>query len=99
MKKSMIGKQVIVRSNMAGVFFGTLISKEGNEVTLENARKLYKWSGANTIEDIADKGVNNPEDCKFTVVVKEITIFDVCQIIPCTANAIKNIKSVKEWKD
>ena len=38
-KSSLIGKHVIVRSNLAGVFFGILIDKQGTELTLKNARK------------------------------------------------------------
>lgn len=33
-KRIMIGKRVIVRSDRAGVFYGTLKEKEGNEVVL-----------------------------------------------------------------
>jgi hypothetical protein len=91
-------KKVIVRADRAGVFFGTLTHKEGNEVTLTNARKLFYWNGAGAVEQIALEGVKNPMDCKFTVVVEEITILNIIQIIPCTEVAIANIENVKEWK-
>jgi hypothetical protein len=42
----MKGEYVIVRCNNAGVFFGIYESKEGNELTLTNVRKLHYWSGA-----------------------------------------------------
>lgn len=95
----LIGKKVIVRGDRSGVFFGTLTAKDGSEVTLENARKLYYWSGANAIEEIALSGVNNPDSCRFTVVNSEITIMDSIQINPCTVDAIINIERVKEWKN
>ena len=98
MKNTMLNKQVIVRADKAGIFFGTLTNKEGDEVTLTNARKLYYWSGAKTVEDIADKGVTNPNDCKFTVAVNEITVIGVCQILPCTKDSIKCINAVPVWK-
>jgi hypothetical protein len=91
-------KKVIVRADRAGVFFGTLTHKEGNEVTLTNARKLFYWNGAGAVEQIALEGVKKPTDCKFTVVVEEITILNIIQIIPCTEVAIANIENVKEWK-
>lgn len=48
MKKSnLIGKHVIVRSNLAGVFFGILKGKDGDELTLKDARKFFYFSGAN----------------------------------------------------
>lgn len=96
--KNLVGKKVIVRADRAGVFFGTLTHKECSEVTLTNARKLFYWNGANAVEELAVSGTNKAIDCKFTVVVEDITILNVNQIIPCTGKAITNIESVKEWK-
>lgn len=96
--KNLIGKKVIVRSDRAGVFFGTLSAKEGNEVQLTNARKLFYWSGAAAIEQLALDGVNNPKSCQFTVVNSEITIMGVIQINPCTEKAITNLENVAEWR-
>ena len=95
---SQIGKQVIVRADKAGVFFGTLIAKNELEVQLSNFRKLYYWSGANAIEQIALEGVKNPENCQFTVINEEVTISNYIQIITCTEKAINNINSVFIWK-
>ena len=97
--KNLIGKKVIVRADRAGVFYGTLTIKEGNEVQLTNARKLYYWSGANAVEEIAFSGVKKSSNCKFTVVNSEITIMGVIQINPCTKEAINNIESIAEWKN
>jgi len=96
--ENQIGKQVIVRADKAGVFYGTLAAKNGLEVQLTNARKLYYWSGANAIEQIALEGVKNPESCQFTVVNEESTVSNYIQIITCTEKAIKNIESVPVWK-
>lgn len=96
--EKLINKKVIVRAHGSGVFFGTLINKNENEVQLANARKLYYWSGANTVEDLAVSGVKNPGNCKFTVVVDEITVNKYLQIIPCTPASIANIESVFIWK-
>lgn len=95
---SQIGKKVIVRADKAGVFFGTLIAKNNLEIQLENVQKLYYWSGANAVEQIAMEGVKNPENCKFTVVVKELTISNYIQILSCTDKAIKNLENVPLWK-
>lgn len=93
-----LGKKVIVRADKSGVFFGTLSAKNGSEVQLTKVRKLFYWSGANAIEQIALEGVKNPENCKFTVECGEITINNYLQIIPCTEKAIENINSVHIWK-
>ena len=96
--KTLIGKKVIVRADKAGVFFGTLVEKNGLEVTLKNARKLYYWSGANTIEQIALEGVKNPKNCQFTCINEESTISNYIQIIPCTEIASNIIENVFIWK-
>lgn len=96
--ENQIGKKVIVRADKAGVFYGTLSKKEGTEVQLTNVRKLYYWSGANAIEQIALEGVKNPENCKFTVINEEATVSNYIQIITCTNDAIENLESIVEWK-
>ena len=46
---SMIGKIVIVRTYSAGCWFGELSEKDGNEVILKNARRMWYWHAANSI--------------------------------------------------
>jgi hypothetical protein len=96
--ENQIGKKVIVRAKDAGVFFGTLSKKLRKEVQLTNVRKLYYWSGANAIEQLALEGVKNPKDCQFTVVNEEATISDYIQIITCTEEASTNLENVWVWK-
>ena len=96
--KKLIGKQVIVRANRAGVFFGTLNSIDGNCVELLKCRKLYFWTGASETLQIATEGVKNPQNCKFTMVVDQIFIGEAIEVIPCTEVAIANINNVPVWK-
>lgn len=96
--QNLIGKHVIVRSNMAGIFFGILAKKNGQELTLQKVRKFYYFSGANTVEDLAIQGALNPDNCKLTVEVDELVISDYVQILPCTKAAINNNKNIKIWK-
>ena len=97
-----IGKKVIIRADRAGVFFGTLKQKRetpaGVEVELENSRRIWYWSGAASLSQLATEGTKNPGDCKFTVVVPHHTVMQVIEIIPCTEEAIKSIESVKIWR-
>ena len=94
----MIGKKVIVRGDRSGVFYGTLVKKDGQEVTLEKCRRLWYWDGAASISQLAVDGTKKPERCKFTVTVDSICILDAIEIIPCVEKAIKSIEGVKEWK-
>ena len=89
---------VIVRADRAGVFFGNLVKKEGNEVTLNECRKLHYWDGAAAVEQLAIDGTITPQNCRFTLTVENATIMGVIQIIPCTEKAVKSIQAVKEWK-
>lgn len=98
MKHLYTGKHVIVRATNAGVFFGILENKEGQEVILKECRRLWWWNGACSISQIAIDGTTEPNNCKFTVTVDSICIMECVELIPCTDKAIKIIKGVKEWK-
>lgn len=94
----LIGKCVIVRCDRAGVFFGELAQRDGQEVELKNARRLWYWNGAASISQIAAEGVKKPNECKFTMPVESIILLEAIEIIPCTVKAIDNIEAVKVWK-
>ena len=98
MYKNFIGKKVIVRGDRSGVFFGTLVAKDGKEVKLENCRRLWYWDGANSISQIAVDGTTKPNNCKFTVTVSEIIITDAIEVILCTDKASETIEKVAEWR-
>lgn len=95
---NMIGKKVIVRADRAGVFFGTLKEKEGQEVTLTNCRRIWYWDGAASITQLAVDGTTKPNNCKFTITVSEICVMGVIEIIPCSEKAIASIEGVAEWR-
>jgi len=89
---------VIVRTYSAGVFAGELIERDGKEVRLKNARRLWQWYGAASLSQLAMEGVKYPDKCKFPCEVAEITLTEAIEIIPCTETAIKSIKGVPVWK-
>ena len=68
----MLGKQVIVRTYSAGVHFGTLASRDGKEVILTNARRIWYWEGAFTLSAIAISGVSVTS--KLSIPVPEILL-------------------------
>ena len=39
----MIGKKCVVRTYSAGVWFGEIAEKSGNEVIVKNARRMWQW--------------------------------------------------------
>ena len=91
-------QKFIVRATDAGVFYGEIKERRGDEVTMTNVRRVWYWSGANSISQMAMDGVKEPEKCKITMPVTEMTILGVIEIIPCTKGAMSNLDEVKEWK-
>ena len=87
----------IVRADRAGVFFGHIRERVGSEVTMTDVRRLWYWSGACSLSQLAVDGVKNPGECKFTVIVPEMTILGVIEIIPANEAAVKGIEAVKPW--
>lgn len=98
MFKQFIGKKVVVRTKNAGVFFGTLSAIDGEEALIESCRRLWYWSGAASLSQLAEEGVKDPRNCKFTVTVPTIGVRGVIEIIPASAQPVKCIENVSEWK-
>lgn len=98
MKTNYEGKKYIIRGDKSGVFFGEVEERNGQEVKMKNCRRIWYWDGANSISDLATRGTQQPENCKFTKAVENIEILDVIEVIECTDIAIKSIEGVREWK-
>lgn len=92
------GKYCLVCGQNSGIYVGEVAKHNGAEMLLKNARRIYYWSGAATVMQIAVEGVKNPENTKFTICVGEIGLFDVISVMPCTEKAQKAIEELKEWK-
>ena len=89
---------VIVRTFSAGVFAGFLKERHGKEVTLLNSRRLWYWSGAASLSQLAVDGVSKPEECKFPAFVPETTLTEAIEIILLSQKAWESICGVKVWK-
>lgn len=74
------GNEVIVRTYSAGVHIGEIESKDGIEITLKNARRLWSWSKAFTLSAVATKGVDR-SNSRISVSVPKITLQWI-EIIP-----------------
>jgi hypothetical protein len=89
----------IVRTYSAGVFAGFIDLKvKGQERIVYNARRLWQWTGASSLSQLAMEGSKTPNTCKFPVEVNEVYLTQVIEIIPCTEIAKKNIASVPIWE-
>jgi hypothetical protein len=84
----------MVRTRSAGVFAGELESLDDQTAVLRNARRIWYWAGAFSLSELATKGTNKPNECKFPVVVDKVQLFEVIEIIDITEEARKSIEDV-----
>ena len=94
-------KYVIVRTYAMGVFAGEL-DAESTETkkVLINARRIWYWSGAASLSQLAMDGTSRPVDCKFPAPVSrvELTSPQGFEILDVTPKARESITMVPEWK-
>lgn len=91
------GTHAIVRTYSAGVFAGTIQSRDGKEIILTNARRIWYWEGAASLSELAEKGTSKPSGCKFPAPVSEVLLTEVIEITPTTEAARKSIEEVPTW--
>jgi len=88
----------MVRTYSAGVFAGYLKERNGKEVLLLDARRIYQWQGACSLSQLATYGTSLPEKCLFPCEVSEVLLLEAIELIPITEKAMKSIASVEVWK-
>ena len=96
--ENFIGIYCIVRTYSAGVFAGTISQREGKEVLLTNARRIWYWEGAASLSQLAQSGTTKPQTCKFPEPVDQVLLTEVIEIIPITTEAAASIDRVPIWK-
>jgi hypothetical protein len=92
------GRIVMVRTYSAGVHFGELVEKVGQEAILKNSRRVWYWTKACSLSQLAMEGSQNIDECKISMPVDEILLDRVIEVIPMSAVAIKQLSEAKEWK-
>jgi len=94
-------KMVMVRTYSAGVHYGFLKKRDstlaGIEVELIEARRVWQWSGAASLSQLAMEGTNNVNGCKMPCTVDVIELLAI-EIIQMTAKSLKSLNSVPIWK-
>lgn len=89
-----IGKHCIVRTYSAGVHMGTLESVDGSQVILKEARRLWKWEEAFTLNEVSKNGVG--KGSRIAEVIDTISLSDMIEIIPTTEKARKSFEVCHE---
>jgi hypothetical protein len=90
-------KCVIVRTYSAGVFYGYLKRRNGQEITLLQARRMWKWFGA-SLSEVAQSGTPNKNNCKFPEKVGEVVLLQAIEILTLTVEAKRTLDEVEVWK-
>lgn len=92
----------VIRSYGAGVFCGYVKEKvsepNGINVDLVNSRRIYYWSGACSLSQLAVEGLKDIADSKIAMVVPIQTVANVIEIIPMSTKAAKQIQGAEIWK-
>lgn len=91
----MIGKFVLVRTYSAGVHCGTLFSQAGKDVALSDARRIWRWRGANTLNELSQHGADK-EWTRISEPVPSLVLTDAIEIIPCSIKAQEDL-SQSRW--
>ena len=91
-------KYVIVRTHSAGVFAGYLMSRNGQEVILLNARRIWYWTGAASLSQLAMEGTSSPKTCKFPCAVARVELIHAIEILDVTEKARVSISEVPIWR-
>jgi hypothetical protein len=88
----------IVRCQGAGVFMAKIVSRSGTEAVLKDSHRLWYWSGAASLSQLAVEGTKKPNECKFPVAMPNQEVTGVLEVIPMTEAAAASLKSVPVWK-
>lgn len=91
-------KQVVLVRSEAGIFVGNLAGYENLEATLLNVRRLWYWTGAATLSQLAQEGTKKPKDCKAPCEVDRIIIPNIMEMLDVTDKAKKSIDSIPVWE-
>lgn len=87
----------LIRTKSAGVFVGYVEEEEDQTFVLRSARRIWYWSGAASLSQLAMDGVKNVSECKFPKEVDRVKLFEVIEVLDVTKEAKKSIDSVLEW--
>ena len=91
-----IGEEVIIRTYSAGVWFGRLKQKAGNEVILKDARRMWRWWAKESISlsGVALYGINQ-EKSRIAGAVESVWL-EAIEIIPISGKAAESIRTAEE---
>lgn len=88
---------VVVRSWDSGVHIGLLAryDRSNGDVELFDARRLHRWRGANTLHEVALRGIDTAHT-RLSEPVRLIAVPGVCEVLP-VAEAARESLTTSRW--
>lgn len=90
----LVGQLVLVRTYASGVHFGTLLKNEGRLIELKDARRIWSWEKAFTLNQVARMGIG--ENSKVSLAVDFIRILDGLEIMPITEEVFRKMSVLEK---
>ena len=94
----LIGKVCMFRTRSAGVHFGELAAKNGQECLVKDARRVWYWAKACSLSQLAMEGDKDLSNCKIAMPVKEIVLDQVIEVILMTKESADCLYGAPLWK-
>ena len=93
---SFIGQEVIIRTYAAGVWFGRLKEKSGDEVILTEARRMWRWWAKESISlsGVALHGIKQ-EKSRIAGAIDSVWL-QAIEIVPISGKAAESIRTAEE---
>lgn len=92
---------VITRGYRSGVHAGHLVARnDQGMIVLRDARRIWSWSGAASLSELAVYGAKNRAQCRFgaRVLRQELARDDIAEIIHCQSEGQRMIEEQPEWR-
>lgn len=85
-----VGKYVLLRCYSAGVHCGWLVSQDGDQAVLREARRLWSWTATDGVA-LSGVAIHGLKSGKVDTLVPEIALTGVIETIPCSDAARESI--------
>ena len=87
-------KKVLLRTEAAGVHHGFLSSFENGTAWVTNARRIWRWRGAYTLNELSQHGLesSNGGYSRVSEEIPFVLLDKVSEIIPCSDKATLSIE-------
>jgi hypothetical protein len=83
---------VLIRTYSAGVHVGELVSRDGKEVTLKDAHRVWRWRGANTLHELSQKGADSAWS-RISERVPSVVLTEAIEVLECSPVAADNLRT------